>query len=118
MKILRLLFLFSLGSIWCFPAYSGDAVQAKIDLMPDQIRALVAAIDKFESLPYLTLEQKKLANYKIRIRSFDKKVIVDFIAIPRPGDENAIGGNFQYARSIGVVVNSLTGTIEEVNESK
>jgi len=93
--------------------------EKRVDLSSDELQALVVAVKKFQSLSYLTDEQKKLANYRVRIRKIAQdKIDVYFFAVPRKGDEDTIGGNYEYARSIGVVVESTTFDVKEVYGSK
>jgi hypothetical protein len=101
------------------PVQQSVPSEQKGPLSSEELRAYVVAVQKFQSLSYLTDEQKKLANYRVKIRKTAQGMIdVFFFAMPRKGDEDAIGGNYEYARSIGVVVEPTTFEVKEVYGSK
>lgn len=83
-----------------------DLVAKRIELNSVQWRALLVATRHLQSRDDYTSEQQKVENYKVWINSEESSVRIDFIAIPRAGDEGMKGGNFDYAKSTSYIIAS------------
>ena len=90
----------------------------KTNISKEHWNALLVAMAHLKSRNDYTDEQRKLENYTVCIESNRDEITVEFLAVPRSGDEEVKGGNFSYALSVSYVLSSKTFRILKIYGSK